>query len=73
MSEYGIISDYGTRWDIRGVPPEDAVVYQTERYDHKTFGYDIEIPPPGEYVLVMQFAEVYFTSADQKVDALEKK
>lgn len=67
MSEYGIISDYGTRWDIRGVPPEDAVVYQTERYDHKTFGYDIEIPPPGEYVLVMQFAEVYFTSADQKV------
>lgn len=43
------------------------ILYQTERYDTNNFGYDIPIKQDGDYVLVMKFSEVWFTSPNQKV------
>jgi hypothetical protein len=65
-------SDYGKRFDIQRVPPEDAILYQTERYSTApSFSYSITLPPPSnkdaEFVLVLKFAEVYFRSPGQKV------
>lgn len=47
--------------------PEDQVLYQTERYNEDTFGYDIPIREEGDYILVMKYAEVYFAQSQQKV------
>ncbi|XP_018124303.1 malectin-B isoform X2 [Xenopus laevis] len=47
--------------------PEDQVLYQTERYNEDSFGYDIPIKEEGEYVIVLKFAEVYFAQSQQKV------
>ncbi|CAH1996646.1 unnamed protein product [Acanthoscelides obtectus] len=63
----GIASDYGKRLLIGRVPPNDYILYQTERYHTNTFGYDIPFHSDGEYVLVLKFCEVYFNSPDQKV------
>ncbi|KAL1494016.1 hypothetical protein ABEB36_009689 [Hypothenemus hampei] len=63
----GIASDYGKRLLIGRVPPNDHILYQTERYHTSTFGYDLNIPADGNYVLVLKFCEVYFESPDQKV------
>ncbi|XP_018333720.1 malectin [Agrilus planipennis] len=63
----GIASDYGKRLFIGRIPPQDQILYQTERYHTNTFGYDIPIPDDGDYVIVLKFCEVYFTSPDQKV------
>ncbi|KAF7277961.1 hypothetical protein GWI33_009076 [Rhynchophorus ferrugineus] len=63
----GIASDYGKRLLIGRVPPNDHILYQTERYHTNTFGYDIPIAGDGDYVLVLKFCEVYFESPDQKV------
>lgn len=63
----GIASDYGKRLLIGRVPPNDHILYQTERYHTSTFGYDIPIHADGEYVLVLKFSEVYFNAPDQKV------
>ncbi len=52
---------------IQRVVPQDAILYQTERYDTKTFGYDFPIKGDGDYVLVAKFSEVYFTAPNQKV------
>lgn len=48
------------------------VLYQTERYHHSTFGYEIPLKGDGEYVLVLKFSEVYFNAPDQKVSWLYK-
>lgn len=63
----GIPSDYGKSMPIARVPPSDAILYQTERYHLSTFGYDIPIKEDGEYVLVLKFCEVWFTSSRMKV------
>lgn len=63
----GTSSDYGLRYNIHGVPPADQILYQIERYHDTTFGYDIPVVDDGDYVLVLQFAEVYFTRAGLKV------
>ncbi|KAK9886004.1 hypothetical protein WA026_014790 [Henosepilachna vigintioctopunctata] len=63
----GIASDYGKRLLIGRVPPEDHILYQTERYHTSTFGYDIPITSDGDYVLVLKFSEVYFNAPNQKV------
>uniref|UniRef100_A0A8C1MG37 Malectin n=1 Tax=Cyprinus carpio TaxID=7962 RepID=A0A8C1MG37_CYPCA len=47
--------------------PEDQVLYQTERYNEDTFGYEIPIREEGDYILVMKYAEVYFAQSQQKV------
>lgn len=63
----GIASDYGKRLLIGRVPPNDYILYQTERYHTNTFGYDIPVNSDGDYVLVLKFCEVYFNAPDQKV------
>lgn len=63
----GTASSYGKQLVIGRVPTEDQILYQTERYHHSTFGYDIPIDDDGEYVLVLKFCEVYFNSANKKV------
>lgn len=63
----GTASDYGRRYSFRRVPKEDEVLYQTERYHNKNFAYHVPIPTNGDYVLVLKFAEVWFTTKNAKV------
>ncbi|PNF38151.1 Malectin-B [Cryptotermes secundus] len=63
----GTASDYGKRLLIGRVPPEDHILYQTERYHHSTFGYDIPINEDGDYVMILKFCEVYFNAPNMKV------
>ncbi|KAJ8985053.1 hypothetical protein NQ317_016965 [Molorchus minor] len=63
----GTSSDYGKRLLIGRVPPNDYILYQTERYHTDSFGYDIPVNSDGDYVLVLKFCEVYFNAPDQKV------
>ncbi|XP_051279107.1 malectin isoform X2 [Dicentrarchus labrax] len=60
-------SDYGVRLPILRSSPEDQILYQTERYNEDTFGYDVPIREEGDYILVMKYAEVYFAQSQQKV------
>lgn len=60
-------SDYGLRLPILRSSPEDQILYQTERYNEDTFGYDVPIWEEGDYILVMKYAEVYFAQSQQKV------
>lgn len=66
-SSVGVASDYGMSMSIARVPPEDMILYQTERYNNRDFSYDVQISSDGEYVLVLKFAEVYFQGPNQKV------
>ncbi|XP_045603384.1 malectin-A [Procambarus clarkii] len=63
----GTASDFGKQLVIGRVPPGDQVLYQTERYHHSTFGYEVPLKGDGDYVLVLKFSEVYFNAPDQKV------
>lgn len=63
----GVASDYGQRFTIRRSSLEDQILYQTERWHHDSFSYDIPVKSDGDYVLVLKFAEVYFNSAEQKI------
>lgn len=65
-----LASDYGVRLPILRSSSEDQVLYQTERYNEDTFGYDIPIREEGDYILVMKYAEVYFAQSQQKVRQL---
>lgn len=67
-----VASDYGVRLPILRSSPEDQILYQTERYNEDTFGYDIPIREEGDYILVMKYAEVYFAQSQQKVLQLMK-
>lgn len=69
----GTASDYGKQLIISRVPRTDQVLYQTERYHHATFGYEIPVNRDGNYVLVLKFCEVYFSSPEMKVIALTFK
>ncbi|XP_076859461.1 malectin isoform X2 [Brachyhypopomus gauderio] len=60
-------SDYGMRLPILRSSPEDQVLYQTERYNEDTFGYEVPVRDEGEYILVLKFSEVYFAQSQQKV------
>ncbi|KAG8146411.1 hypothetical protein E2320_012759 [Naja naja] len=59
-------SDYGMKLPILRSNPEDQILYQTERYNEETFGYEVPIKEEGDYVLVLKFAEVYFAQSQQK-------
>lgn len=63
----GIPSDYGKTLMIDRVVPQDQILYQTERYHMSTFGYEVPIREDGDYVLVLKFCEVWFTSPNKKV------
>uniref|UniRef100_T1IK58 Malectin domain-containing protein n=1 Tax=Strigamia maritima TaxID=126957 RepID=T1IK58_STRMM len=63
----GTASDFGKQLIISRVPPADQILYQTERYHYNTFGYDIPFKADGDYVLVLKFSEVYFTSPKMKI------
>ncbi|KAJ8680103.1 hypothetical protein QAD02_015890 [Eretmocerus hayati] len=63
----GTGSDYGRQLVIGRVNSDDQILYQTERYHHSTFGYDIPIKEDGEYTLILKFCEVYFNSPNMKV------
>ncbi len=72
MLTNGVASDYGKNLLIQRVHPSDMILYQTERYDTRNFGYDIPIKHDGDYVLVIKFSEVWFTSPNQKVSGCNK-
>lgn len=63
----GTASDYGKRLLIGRAPANDHILYQTERYHHSTFGYDIPINEDGDYVMILKFCEVYFNAPNMKV------
>jgi hypothetical protein len=64
----GTASDYGKSLDIKRVPVQDKLLYQTERYSSETFGYEIPMPPTdADYVLWLKFSEVWFNAPNQKV------
>lgn len=64
-------SDYGMKLPILRSNPEDQILYQTERYNEETFGYEVPIKEEGDYVLVLKFAEVYFAQSQQKVSSAQ--
>jgi len=70
FNKIGTESDYGKKLSIQRVKPHDQILYQTERYSHTTFGYDIPIMQDGDYVMVLKFSEVYFTNSGLKVDTV---
>lgn len=63
----GTASDFGKRMTIARAHPGDQILYQTERYHFKTFSYTVPLNREGAYVLVLKFAEVYFSGPNQKV------
>ena len=68
--EIGVASDFGKNLAVIGrVPPQDSILYQTERYDFNTFGYTTAIEEDGDYVLVLKFCEVWFAASRQKVSS----
>ena len=67
MGKVGTASDYGKQLIIGRVNTLDQLLYQTERYHHSTFGYDIPVNEDGEYVMILKFCEVYFNSPNMKV------
>lgn len=67
FNRIGTESDYGKKLSIQRVKPHDQILYQTERYSHTTFGYDVPIMQDGNYVMVLKFSEVYFTNSGLKV------
>ncbi|XP_043283386.1 malectin-A [Venturia canescens] len=67
MGKVGTASDYGKQLIIGRANNQDQILYQTERYHHDTFGYDIPINGDGEYVMILKFCEVYFNSPNMKV------
>lgn len=67
MGKVGTASDYGKQLIIGRINNVDQILYQTERYHHNTFGYDIPISQDGDYVMILKFCEVYFNSPNMKV------
>lgn len=68
---FSVASDYGMKLPILRSTPEDQILYQTERYNEETFGYEVPVKEEGDYVLVLKFAEVYFAQSQQKVRGVQ--
>jgi len=66
-NKVGVSSDYGKQLMIGRVPPQDQILYQTERYHSSTFGYDMPVEGDGDYLLVLKMSEVYFNAPNMKV------
>lgn len=69
MGKVGTASDYGKQLIIGRINTMDQIIYQTERYHHSTFGYDIPISEDGDFVMILKFCEVYFNSPNMKVSS----
>jgi hypothetical protein len=67
MAKVGFASEHGRSLNIRRIPPQDQILYQTERYHIANFAYDVPIQNDGDYVLVLKFSEVWFTEPGKKV------
>ena len=63
----GTASEFGRGSPIRRIAEADQILYQTERYHTNTFAYYVPIEENGDYILILKFSEVYFTSGNQKV------
>ncbi len=60
----GETDDYDTEDPISGT--DDEALYQTERYgDEDAIHYDIPLSP-GNYRVILQFAEIYFESPEKR-------
>ncbi|CAG9312421.1 unnamed protein product [Blepharisma stoltei] len=42
-------------------------VYDSERFNSATWGYDLPVSADGTYVLILQFAEIYYTNTNKRV------
>ena len=67
LQRVGVASDFGRSLVIQRVPPQDQILYQTERYHTASFSYDVPITRDGDYVVVLKFCEVWFTQPNHKV------
>lgn len=62
----GESSDYGLQYEIKNTKDEE--LYQTERWSNSDLTYNLKSNlSKGEYVLILKFSEVYFSSAGEKV------
>ena len=61
----GSISDFGINYEISQT--KDQLLYQTERWSSSDLTYSIPINKEGDFVLILKFSEVYFTSTNEKV------
>ena len=68
----GITSGYGQSFIIHRAHASDVPLYQTERYHTSSFFYEFPLPPDGEYVLHLKFAEVWFNNPFGKVGGLRQ-
>ena len=65
----GIASDHGKSSSIKLTPTPE--LYQTERYATGDFTYSVPISEAGNYVLILKFSEVWFTSEQQKIFSIQ--
>eukprot|EP01016_Furgasonia_blochmanni_P013256 TRINITY_DN1672_c0_g1_i1.p1 TRINITY_DN1672_c0_g1~~TRINITY_DN1672_c0_g1_i1.p1 ORF type:complete len:407 (+),score=110.43 TRINITY_DN1672_c0_g1_i1:142-1362(+) len=68
-SEGSRAADYTTNDHINNQPIKytyDPKVYLTERHADESFSYDIPVDAQGTYVLILQFAELYFDHPGQR-------
>ena len=61
----GAVSDFGINFEISHT--KDQLLYQTERWSSSDLTYSIPINKEGDFVLILKFSEVYFTSTNEKV------
>lgn len=45
---------------------KDAGIYRNERHGKK-FSYNLKIPEPGNYTLILKYAELWFNQTGQRV------
>eukprot|EP00386_Alphamonas_edax_P013518 GDKI01041738.1.p1 GENE.GDKI01041738.1~~GDKI01041738.1.p1 ORF type:complete len:330 (+),score=93.60 GDKI01041738.1:43-990(+) len=62
----GIASDEGKKFSPMPRVADDTV-YQSERYDLKSFSYEIPVRGQGAHTIVLKFSEVYFQAPGEKV------
>ncbi|CAG9329332.1 unnamed protein product [Blepharisma stoltei] len=43
----------------------DPAIYQTERHSSDNFSYNIRLPTPGSYILILKFAEFWSSNANK--------
>ncbi|KAM7535711.1 hypothetical protein Aperf_G00000101112 [Anoplocephala perfoliata] len=71
FNNVGIASSHGLNLVLHGTPEQDAVLYQTERYDTSSFSYEFPMPRNGDYVLHLKFSEVWFQQPNEKVFSVD--
>lgn len=67
FNNIGIASSHGLNLILHRTPEQDAILYQTERYDTSSFSYEFPMPRDGDYVLHLKFSEVWFQQSNEKV------